>query len=438
MFERAIKLLRNAWETPDLRRKILFSVLILTIYRVLAHVPLPSINLDAMRQLFQQSQFLGLLNIFSGGALSNASIIALGLNPYITSSIIFQLAGMVVPQLSALQKEGEQGQRKINQYTRLLAVPLAVVQSLSVYFILRQPLGSGLDPIVPSLQPLPLIVLILSLAAGSILLMWLGELLTEYGIGNGISILISVGIISGIPKTVSQLAGAQTGDNLTDVLVFLVIALLVIAGIVFMNEATRQIPVQYARRYKGQNTAAVGQTTYIPLRLNQAGVIPIIFAVSLMLIPGTVANFALGLSNPQIVSIAQTISVWFSPTSISYAVMYFLLVVAFTFFYTAVTFNPERIAENLQKQGGFIPGVRPGAATIEYLNRLLTRLTVPGSLFLGAIAVMPILVQFAFPSLGSVVSLGGTSILIVVAVTVETVRTMESMMVMRGYDKFAS
>jgi len=221
-------------------------------------------------------------------------------------------------------------------------------------------------------------------------------------------------------------------------LVFLVIALLVIAGIVFMNEATRQIPVQYARRYKGQNTAAVGQTTYIPLRLNQAGVIPIIFAVSLMLIPGTVANFALGLSNPQIVSIAQTISVWFSPTSISYAVMYFLLVVAFTFFYTAVTFNPERIAENLQKQGGFIPGVRPGAATIEYLNRLLTRITVPGSLFLGAIAVMPILVQFAFPSLGSVVSLGGTSILIVVAVTVETVRTMESMMVMRGYDKFAS
>lgn len=436
MFERIITLLRNAWETPDLRRKVVYSVVIVAIYRILAHVPLPSIDLDAMRQLFQQSQFLGLLNIFSGGALANASIIALGLNPYITSSIIFQLAGMIIPQLTALQKEGEQGQRKINQYTRLVAVPLSVIQSLSVYFILRQPLGTGLDPIIPSLSPLNLVVLIVSLSAGSVLLMWLGELLTEYGIGNGISILISVGIISGIPQMVLQLTGAQTGDNYMDLLVFLGISLAVIAGIVFMNEATRQIPVQYARRYKGQAMSSVGQTTYIPLRLNQAGVIPIIFAVSMMLIPGTLANFALGMSNGTVVAIAQKVTEWFSPTSLSYAAMYFLLVVAFTFFYTAVTFNPERIAENLQKQGGFIPGIRPGVATTEYLNRLLTRITVPGSLFLGAIAVMPILVQFVFPALGSVVSLGGTSILIVVAVTVETVRTMEAMMVMRGYEKF--
>jgi len=408
----------------------------MAIYRILAHIPLSAIDLDAMQQLFSQSQFLGLLNIFSGGALSNASIIALGLNPYITASIIFQLAGMVIPQLEALQKEGEQGQKKINQYTRLVAVPLAIIQSLSVYFILRQPLGTGLNPIVPSLPPFELVILILTLTAGSILLMWLGELLTEHGIGNGISILISVGIISGIPQMVSQLAGTQSAGGGIEILVYVGIIVLVIAGIVFMNESTRQIPVQYARRYKGQAMSAVGQMTYIPLRLNQAGVIPIIFAVSMMLIPGTVANFALGLNNPQVVAIAEKVALWFNPTSVSYAVIYFLLVVVLTFFYTAVTFNPDRIAENLQKQGGFIPGVRPGAATIEYLNRLLTRITVPGSLFLGAIAIMPIIVQFFLPTIGSVASLGGTSILIVVSVTVETVRTMESMMVMRGYDKF--
>lgn len=430
MLEKPFKILREAWATPDLRRKIQFTALLLLAYRIVAHVPLPGVDLEAMRQLFEQSQFLGLLNLFSGGALSNFSIVALGLNPYINASIIMQLMEMVIPQLEELRKEGEEGSKKISQYTRLLTVPLAVVQSLSVYFLLRQ------QQIITNLSPLELAVMIVSLTAGAILMVWLGELLTEYGIGNGISILISVGIISGLPLSLTQLLQTQSG-NFFDIGLFALVSVLIIAGIVLVNEATRQIPVQYARRWKG-GSQAVTQTTYIPLRLNQAGVIPIIFAISIILIPGTLAGFLQGVGNQQVVDISLAVTQFFDPTSWTYAASYFLLVVAFTFFYTAVTFNPDRIAENLQKQGGFIPGVRPGRATSEYLNRILTRITVPGSLFLGLIAVLPIGIQFLFPEVSSIVTLGGTSLLIVVSVTVETVRTMESMMVMRGYEKFIS
>lgn len=419
----------NAWNTPDLRRKLILTGLMLLVFRLIAHVPLPGVNLSAMRELFQQSQFLGLLNLFSGGALSNFSIVALGLNPYINASIIFQLLGMVVPKIEELQKEGEQGQRKINQYTRLLTVPLAAVQSISVYFILRQ------QQIIEGFSPLELLVMILTLTAGSVLMVWLGELLTEYGIGNGTSILISVGIISGLPLSITQLLGSRTQQASFDLILFIIMAVLIIAGIVIVNEARREIPVQYARKIRG-GQQAVTQRSYIPLRLNQAGVIPIIFAVSIMLIPGTIANFIAGLPYPQIAEIAQRVAQVFNSQGLTYAGIYFLMVISFTFFYTAVTFNPDRIAENLQKQGGYIPGVRPGRATSEYLNRLLTRITVPGSLFLGAIAVLPIMTQLAFPQIGSIVSLGGTSILIIVSVTVETVRSLQSMMVMRGYEKF--
>lgn len=425
------RILRNAWETPDLRRKIIITVIILFIYRIVAHVPLPGVDLEALKRVFSESQFLGLLNVFSGGALANFSVIALGLNPYINASIIIQLAGMVIPKIEELQKEGEEGQRKINQYTRLLSVPLAAVQSVSVYFILRQ------ANIISNLPAIDLAVMIATLTAGSLIAVWLGELLTEFGVGNGISILISVGIISALPAQIAQLVSARTSQGYFDLVMFLVIALLTIAGIVLVNEGRRKIPVQYARRVKG-NSQAVGQMTYLPLRINQAGVIPIIFAVSLVLIPGTVANFLSGLPYPRVAEIAAWVAKIFDQTSVSYLVIYFVMVVAFTFFYTAVTFNPDRIAENLQKQGGFIPGVRPGSATSEYLNRLLTRITVPGSLFLGVIAVLPILSQLAFPSIGSVVTLGGTSLLIMVSVTVETLRTVESMMVMRGYEKFVS
>lgn len=422
-----ISILRSAWATPDLRRKILFTLGILAGFRILAHVPLPGIDLAALKSLFEQSQFLGLLNLFSGGALSNFSIIALGLNPYINASIILQLMTMVFPKLEELQKEGEAGQRKINQYTRLLTVPLAIVQSLSIYFILRQ------QGIIEFLTPLQLGLMILTLTTGAVLLVWLGELITEYGIGNGISILIFAGILSGLPISLSQLLGTRTQGDFFDLGLFVVVALAVIAGIVLVNEAHREIPVQYARRARGQATAV---QTFIPLRLNQAGVIPIIFAISLVLIPGTVANFAAGLPYPQVAEIANLVAQLFNQQNIFYAIFYFLLVIGFTYFYTAVTFNPDRIAENLQRQGGFIPGVRPGKITSEYLNRVLNRITLPGSLFLASIAVMPILMQFLFPQIGAVVSLGGTSILIVVSVIIETVKQMEAMMVMRGYERF--
>lgn len=426
-----IRILRQAWATPDLRRKLLLTVLLLLVYRIIAHVPLPAVDLEAMRQLFEKSQFLGLLNLFSGGALANFSIVALGLNPYINASIILQLMGMVIPKLEELQKEGEQGQRKINQYTRLLTVPLAAVQSLSVYFILRQ------QQIIEQVGPFKLLIMILTLSTGAVLLVWLGELITEYGIGNGVSILISVGIISGLPLSISRMVGSRTSENMFDLLLFIGVSILVIAGIVVVSEARRQIPVQYARRMRG-GRGGIGQMTYLPLRLNQAGVIPIIFAISLMLIPGTIANFASGLPYPQIANIAVKVASLFDSRSISYAIIYFLFVVVFTFFYTAVSFNPDRIAENLQKQGGYIPGIRPGRATSEYLNRLLTRITVPGALFLGAIAILPISMQFVFPEIGSMISLGGTSILIIVSVSVETIRSMQAMMVMRGYEKFIS
>ncbi|NTV30588.1 preprotein translocase subunit SecY [candidate division WWE3 bacterium] len=429
--ERITQILRNAWETPDLRRKILLTAFLLLIYRIVSHVPLPGVDLASLRNLFAQSQFLGLLNMFSGGALSNFSLLALGLNPYINASIIIQLMTLVIPRLEELQKDGESGQRKINQYTRLLSVPLAIVQSLSVYFILRQ------QSLITQLTPVQLVVMIFSLTAGSLFLVWLGELITEYGIGNGTSIVISVGIISGLPLTLSQLFSTQQNGALLDLALFATISILVIAGIVLVNEATRQVPVQYARRIKGSQQIG-GQTTYLPLRLNQAGVVPIIFAVSMVLIPGTVAQFLVGVTSGQVANIAQSVANFFNPQSISYAITYFILVVSFTFFYTAVSFNPDRIAENLQKQGGFIPGVRPGRATSEYLNRLLTRITVPGSIFLGLLAIMPILIQFMFPGVGSIVTIGGTSLLIVVSVTVETVRSLEAMMVMRGYDRFIS
>jgi preprotein translocase subunit SecY len=278
-------------------------------------------------------------------------------------------------------------------------------------------------------------VMVITLTAGAILLVWLGELLTEYGVGNGISILISVGIVSGLPATISQVIGSQTEQATLDILLFLAVTVLIIAGIVLVNEARRQIPIQYARKIRGMQQS-FGQMTYLPLRLNQAGVIPIIFAVSLMLIPGTVANFLAGVSNAQVSQIAGQVARVFDENSLTYAAIYFLMVVGLTFFYTAVSFNPDRIAENLQKQGGYIPGIRPGKATTEYLNRLLTRITVPGSVFLGLIAILPLAIRFIFPTIGAVVSLGGTSILIVVSVTVETVRSLQALMVVRGYDKF--
>lgn len=425
--QKVLTLLRNAWQTPDLRNKVLFTLFILTIYRIIAHIPIPGIDFAALKQLFEQSQFLGLLNLFSGGALSNFSIIALGLNPYINASIIMQLMQMVFPKLEELSKEGEAGQRQINQYTRFLTIPLSIVQAIGVYFLLRN------QNIIISLSPLHLFLMILTLTTGSILLVWLGELITEYGVGNGVSFLIFAGILSGLPVSLIQTITTQTTEGGFGLISFLLMALIVITSIVIVNEARREIPVQYARRVRGGRTLG-GQTTYIPLRLNQAGVIPIIFAISLILIPGMLANFLLGSPWPWASQIANTIANLFNSNNTFYAITYFLMVIAFTYFYTAVTFNPEKIAENIQKQGGFIPGIRPGKQTSAFLNWILTRITLPGALFLAAIAVLPILVRNATNI--ATLSLGGTSILIVVSVVLETVKSLQAMLVMRGYEEF--
>lgn len=418
---------KNAWRIPELRKRLLFTLGVFVIFRLAAHIPVAGIDPTALRQLFSQSQLLGLLDIFSGGTLANFSIMALGLNPYINASIIFQLLTFVVPSLEALSKEGEYGREKINQYTRLVTIPLAVFQSVGMYALLKsQNVVAGLS--------LPLLVgLVVTMTAGTLLLMWLGELLTEYGIGNGISMLILAGIVARFPVTFGQTLSVFQAENIFNFIVFLVMSLAVIASIVLVNEASRRVRIQYARRIQGSRVAA-GQSTYLPLKINQAGVIPIIFAVSLVLLPSMLGNFLQAVPQPTIASLAVKMSSLFTPGGVVYNLVYFLLVVGFTYFYTAVVFNPEKISEDIRKHGGFIPGIRPGKPTADYLNHILTRLTLAGALFLGLIAILPSLAQ-SLTGL-STLTIGGTGILIVVSVVLETTKQVESMLVMRSYEGF--
>jgi preprotein translocase subunit SecY len=419
--------LRNSFKSPELRQKILFTLGIFLVFRFLAHIPVAGVNVAALKNLFGQNQFLGLLDIFSGGTLSNFSIMALGLNPYINASIILQLLTMVFPKLEELSKEGDSGRKKISQYTRVLTVPLAVLQAIGMYALLRS------QGIIGLLGPVALIAFILTMTAGTILLVWLGELITERGIGNGISLLIFGGIVGRLPVVLGQTASTATAETALNMISFVGMGLAVIAGIIVVNEATRQITIYYARRVRGNNTSG-GQSTHLPLRLNQAGVIPIIFAVSIVLMPSLLANVFQTSSNPALKSIAETINIWFAPTSLFYNVFYFLLVVGFTFFYTAVIFNPKKISEDIQKQGGFIPGIRPGTPTAKYLNYILTRITLVGAVFLGLVAI--------FPEIGRLLTgvqtllLGGTSVLIVVSVVLETYKAIEANLVMRNYEGF--
>lgn len=416
-----------SFKTPELRAKIIFTLIIFTVFRLFAHVPIPGVDTEKLRQLFQSNQFLGLLDIFSGGTLVNFSVMALGLNPYINSSIIFQLLTMVFPKLEELSKEGEYGREKINQYTRFLTVPLAIVQSIGMYALLRN------QQIIEEFSPLGLVSMILTMTAGTLLLMWLGELITEQGVGNGISLLIFVGIVGRLPISLGQTASVATGQQIGNIIVFLVMSLLVISGIVVVNEAVRQISIQYAKRIRG-NRMYGGNTSYLPLRINQAGVIPIIFAVSLVLLPQIAGQFMSQTGNPSLVGIGNFLSSTFNPNGIIYNVLYFLLVVGFTYFYTAVTFNPQKISEEIQKHGGFIPGIRPGKATADYLQYILNRLTLAGAMFLGVIAILP---SIARQITGvSTLMLGGTGILIVVSVILETTKLLEAQLVMRNYEGF--
>jgi preprotein translocase subunit SecY len=419
--------LRNSFKSPEIRKKILFTLAIFLVFRFFAHVPVAGVDLAALKNLFESNQFLGLLNIFSGGTLANFSIMALGLNPYINASIIIQLMTMVFPKLEELQKEGDSGRKKINQYTRFLTIPLAALQAIGMYALLKS------QGIIAVLLPLEFISFILTMIAGTMFLVWLGELITERGVGNGISLLIFAGIVGQFPVIIGQTMSTATTETSMSLLIFTALALLVIAGIIIVNEATRQITVHYARRMRG-NTQTGGQATHLPLRLNQAGVIPIIFAISIVLMPSLMAGFLLTSPNAFLSSVGQGINTWFAPTGVAYNLTYFLLVVGFTFFYTAVIFNPKKISEEIQKYGGFIPGIRPGGPTTKYLNYILTRITLVGACFLGLIAILP---EIARSVTGvQTLLLGGTSILIVVSVVLETVKNIQANLVMRSYDRF--
>lgn len=421
--------LRNSFKSPEIRQKIIFTLAIFLVFRFFAHIPVAGVDLVALQNLFAGNQFLGLLNIFSGGTLANFSIMALGLNPYINASIIIQLMTMVIPKLEELQKEGDTGRKKINQYTRFLTIPLAALQAIGMYALLKS------QGIIATLPPIAFLSFIFTMIAGTMFLVWLGELITEKGVGNGISLLIFAGIVGQFPVIIGQTISTATAEMSMSLFIFIALALLVIAGIIVVNEATRRIPVHYARRMRG-NTQTSGQSTHLPLRLNQAGVIPIIFAISLVLMPSLISGFLVASPNAFLSNLGQAINTWFAPTGVLYNVTYFLLVVGFTFFYTAVIFNPKKISEEIQKYGGFIPGIRPGSPTTKYLNYILVRITLVGACFLGFVAILPEIAR-ALTGVQTLL-LGGTSILIVVSVVLETFKNIEASLVMRSYDKFVT
>jgi preprotein translocase subunit SecY len=411
--------LANAWRVPELRRRVLFTAFILLIYRFGSWVPAPGVNSDTIEDYFsgRGGTVLGLLNLFSGSALSRFSIFALGIMPYITASIILQLMTVVVPRLEALQKEGESGYAKINQYTRYLTIALAAAQSTGYAFLFER---QG----VLEFNSGRLILLVLTLTTGTALLMWLGELITKRGVGNGISLLIFASILTALPTGINAFVNGGPMEKLF----FPLIAVTVIVAVVFIQEGQRRIPIQYAKRMVGRRMTT-GGSTYMPLRVNMAGVIPIIFAAAVMAFPPTIAQYF-----PQT---QDFINEHFLPTDLSYMLFQGFLIVVFTYFYTAVQFNPVDQADNLRKYGGYIPGIRPGPPTAQYLDRVLTRLTLPGALYLALVATLPTLfIRYGGFSQATAGALGGTSILIAVGVALDTMRQMESQMMARSYEGF--
>jgi preprotein translocase subunit SecY len=409
----------NAWRVPELRKRVLFTALILALYRLGSWIPAPGVDSDRVKQFFsgQGGTLLGFLNVFSGGALSQFSLFALGIMPYVTASIILQLLTVVIPKLEELQKEGEAGYAKINQYTRYLTVALAAAQATGYAYLFKRQgaltSNSG-----------RLVLIIITLTAGTTLLMYMGELITKRGIGNGISLLIFASILVSAPAGVT----AWYNGGPMEKLFFPLIALGIIVSVVFIQEGQRRIPIQYAKRMIGRKMTS-GESTYLPLRVNMAGVIPIIFAAALLALPQTLGSFA---PNTQ-----TFINQHFAPASWAYILVEATLIILFTFFYTAVQFNPVDQADNLRKHGGYIPGIRPGPPTAQYLDRVLTRLTLPGSIFLAAVAVLPsIFIKYGGFSQATSRALGGTSVLIVVGVALDTMRQMESQMMMRSYEGF--
>jgi len=404
---------------------------IFAIFRIMANIPIPGINAENLKNFFGQFQMFGLLNMFTGGALSHLSIVMLGLGPYITATIIFQLLTMIFPQLEKMYKEeGEAGRQKFNQYCRIATVPLAALQGYGMLAIFQR------QNVISALSPSLFLTSILTIIAGALFLMWLGELISEKGVGNGVSLLIFAGIVADFPNNIRQLilqtqtAGAARIPN---IILFFVMALAIIVGVVLVNEARRNIPVSYAKRVRGMRLYG-GVSTYLPLNINPAGVIPIIFALSILLFPTMIANF-LGGAGGQVGAIAKSIGVWFQNPWL-HGILYFLLVVLFTYFYTAVTFDPKTISTNLQKMGGFIPGIRPGQSTANFMYYILNRVLLVGALFLGTIAVMPSIVQGVTQVQQFQFLIGGTSLLIVVSVVLETVSQINAQLQMREYETF--
>jgi preprotein translocase subunit SecY len=407
-----------------LRKRIGFTLGALVVFRLIAAIPIPGIDLPSLERLLAGNQLLGLLDIFSGGGISRLSIVMLGVGPYITASIIVQLLTMMFPKMKALmQDEGQAGRQKLSQYSRLLSVPLAMLQAFAFIKLFQS------QSILPEMTNVMLVVNIFVITAGSILLMWIGELISEFGIGNGVSLIIFAGIVAALPQRIFQFAATFDPSQIPLYLIFIAIGLVVILTVVVVTEAERSVPVTYAKQVRG-NRVYGGVSTYLPLRLNQAGVIPIIFALSILLFPQVIANFLTNSSNVTLSNISASISS-FLTNQWAYGILYFFLVFIFTYFYTAVTFDPKQISENLQKGGAFIPGIRPGEHTMEYLGKIVTRITLVGALFLGFIAVLPLIMQ-GFTG-NQAFAIGGTALLIVVSVVLDLLKKIDAQVSMREY-----
>ena len=415
---------------PVLRKRVGFTILALVIFRILAAIPIPGIDPTNLARLLSSSQFFGFLNIFSGGGLANVSIVMLGVGPFITASIIIQLLTMMIPKIKAMmQEEGEAGRMKLSQYSRLLSVPLAIIQGVGFLILLQS------QNVLPQMTISQLVISTIVVAAGSIMLMWLGELISEFGIGNGVSLIIFGGIVATLPTSIAQNYQTLAASNFADLpfyIAVVAIAVIATAAVVFITEAERSVPVTYAKQVRG-NKVYGGASTYLPLRLNQAGVIPIIFALSILLFPQIIAT---GLSRwtsyPGIANAAVSFNTLFNQPWV-YGIFYFFLVVVFTYFYTAVTFDPKMISQNLQRSGAFIPGVRPGEHTQSHLANIVTRITLVGALFLGIIAILPIIIQIFSPSQNQSAAVGGTALLIVVSVVLDLLKKLDAQVAMREY-----
>jgi len=416
------------FKNKELRTKFLFVIFLFIVFRIAANIPIPGIGTENLKQMFEQNQAFGLMNIFTGGAMSNFSVVMLGLGPYITATIILQLLTMIFPALERLYKEeGEAGRQKFNQYSRLLAIPLAAFEAYGMLIVFKnQGMITGLS--------LPILIAsILTITAGSMFLMWIGEIISEQGMGNGISLLIFAGIVATLPLNIFQTFAVWSVTQIPSYILFIALSIIIISGVVVITEARRNIPVSYAKRMRGMKMYG-GVSTFLPLSVNPAGVIPIIFAMSILLFPTMIATY-FGTYAGVVGNIATTIGNLFNNAWI-HGVLYFALVVLFTYFYTAVTFDPKAIAENLQRMGGFIPGVRPGKPTADFMKHILNRVLFTGAMFLGLIAVLPTIVAGITGVTGFTFLVGGTSLLIVVSVVLETVRQINSQLQMREYDTF--